>query len=474
MLDQYVLLIVNFACVAILARLLSPQETGLFAVATSIAFVVIEIRTFGVGEYLIREKETSAQTIRSVLGVMIIMSWGLAIVLILAAPWAAKFYNAADLRNLLWIIVIPFFLAPYCSIPTALLAREMNFAAILKINLAGTLVRNGVSIGLVLADFSYYGLAYGAFAGVVAEFLAATYYRPKNMPWVPDFKNISAIFSSGGMITFSKFLTSSSQNMSDLVLGRITSMNDVGLFSRGLGLIMFLNNALVKATSPVALPHLSQIRRSGGSVVDEYLRAVALVGAFTIPLFAVVNIAAYPMIFALFGNQWGESADLATILAFWAILQSLHCFAAHALMATGQEKLVLIRSLVLFFSRLILIAAAAVYSLKYVAYGFVLSGLIDFLLTTAIMRSALNLSTRRFLMAHLPNFIVAASCWSTLKLMTQFIQFESMNPWLALLIMGLSMLAVWLIALKLSRNSASFLIDEVVAWLVRKLSRATQ
>ena len=137
-LNQHSLQVISIVSIAILARLLSPDEIGIFSVATSIAFLATELRSFGVSEYLIREKEINTGKIRTVLGVMVIMSWGLAILLIGGAPWFAHFYDNPELRNLLWIISLPFFLAPHTAVPYALLVRDMKFTAILRINLLGS------------------------------------------------------------------------------------------------------------------------------------------------------------------------------------------------------------------------------------------------------------------------------------------------------------------------------------------------
>ena len=128
--NSYSLQAVSFVTVAVLARLLTPKEIGLFAVATSIAFLASSIRSLGVSEYLIREKEITAEQVKSVVGVVLVMSWGLGAVLLAASPWIAEFYGEQDLTLVLCIITIPFFLAPFTAVPFALMAREMNFSHI--------------------------------------------------------------------------------------------------------------------------------------------------------------------------------------------------------------------------------------------------------------------------------------------------------------------------------------------------------
>lgn len=454
MLGQYSTQLISFPATAILARLLSPDEIGVFAVASSIAYLAVEIRSFGVGEYLIREKEVDDNKLRSVLGVMMIMSWGLALILMGGAHWLAQFYDEPDLRYILWIIAIPFFLAPHSSVPFAILAREMKFDTILKINLIGCLARHVSSIGLVLLDYGYWALAWGTLIGVVAEFLMITYYRPGAMPWLPAFANVRHVFQVGFQISFAKVLYSTSQNASDLVLGRMASMADVGLFSRGLGLIQFIHSLLVKAVGPVALPHLAQVKRSGGNVADAYVNAVVLVGAFALPVFAVVNLSAHTMITALFGDQWGPSVKIASILSIWAILQAVHCFSAPALLSVGKERLFMVKEVLTFASKFAFIILTVPSGLEAVAWGFVAAAAFELLLCNVLLKMALGLTAYRLFVAFIPNVLVAAACWLTLKLMGMFIAFESMNSWLALLIIASAMTPVWLISLKLTANPA--------------------
>jgi O-antigen/teichoic acid export membrane protein len=453
-LNQYSLQIISLVSIAVLARLLTPGEIGVFAVATSIAFLAIEIRAFGVSEFLVREKEVDRQKVMSVIGVMMIMSWGLALLLIAGAGWIAAFYGVADLRAVIWIVTVPFFFAPYSTVPVALLTREMRFDAILKIDLFGSLVRNLSSIGLVMLGFGYFGLAYGTLAGIVAEFLAITYFRPAGMPWAPSFKDLGHVLRVGMQISASKFLNLTAQSASDLVLGRLATMRDVGLYSRGLGLILFLHNLLIQAVGPVALPHLAQVKRSGGSVRDAYLNSIVLVEAFSLPLFAVVHLAAYSMITALFGDQWTAAVEIASILALWEILRSLHCFATPALLAIGKERLVLLKEVCSFTVKFALLILAVPYGLEYVAWGFVLSGAIDFVLVSVLMKHVLGLGFVRLFVAFVPNLLVAAACWLALKAMTLQIDFESMNSWLALLIIASAMVPVWLLGLRLTNNMA--------------------
>ena len=453
MLNKYALQVVSFISVAILARLLTPEEIGLFAIASSLAFVATSLRTFGVSEYLVREKDINPAKVKTVVGVMVIMSWGLGTVFLFAAPWIADFYGQADLKDLLWIISAPFFLAPFCSIPLAILARDMRFDAILRSELTGCVVHNSVAILLVLKGFSYYGPAWGVLAGVVAEFLVITYFRPSTMRWMPSFRNIGEVFAAGTKISVSNLCLQASQNCSDLILGRMSTLNNVGIFSRGLGLILFLNELVIRAVGRVALPHLSRVRREGGDVAAAYLNAVALIGAVALPLFAVVNLTSDAMIVALFGDQWTFSAGLASTLTLWAMLQSMHCFAKPALLTVGQERLFLVKEVQSLAVKVVFIILALPYGLEAVAWAFVVSGVVDFVVVYFLLWLALRLNPLQMLASFLPNALVALACWGVLKGVHTALDLRQYNEWMVILITGCCMVPVWLLALKLTRNA---------------------
>jgi O-antigen/teichoic acid export membrane protein len=451
-LNKYLLQLISFFTIVVLSRLLTPEETGTFAVVSSLAFVATSLRTFGVGEFLMREKAIDTQVVRSVTGVMVLMSWSLGAFFLGVAPWVAGFYSTPVLADLLMIASIPFFLSPMVSIPFSLLARSMSFDKILKVELCGSLARNGGSIGLVLLGYSYYGLAWGMAAGVFVQFLVISFYRPEYMDWLPSFRNMGRIFSAGMKISISNMFLMSSKNSNDLVLGRMASMGDVGIFSRGLGLVYFLNDMVVKAVGPVALPHLSKVKRDGGDVAQAYLKATALIGAVALPMFAVVTLTSHAMVVGLFGPQWVFSAELASILAIWAMTQCLHCFAKQGLLTVKRDTFFLIKEAQSFFVKILLIILVAPSGLVAVAWAVAVSGVIDLIVASYLLKLALGIKFREMLASYLPNFEVAGLCWISLYLLKSLVALDEMNEWLSLLITVLTMLPVWLFALKITHN----------------------
>ena len=65
---EYSTQVIGFVSLMILARLLTPDEIGVYAVAGTASILATELSSFGVVQYLIREKDIHEEKIRSVLG----------------------------------------------------------------------------------------------------------------------------------------------------------------------------------------------------------------------------------------------------------------------------------------------------------------------------------------------------------------------------------------------------------------------
>ena len=92
--DSYLALPLQLVGTMIISRLLTPAETGVFAVAAVFAAFASTFRDFGITEYLIQENELDAEKIRAAFTVNIAISWAMALLLFFSAPLAADFYRS--------------------------------------------------------------------------------------------------------------------------------------------------------------------------------------------------------------------------------------------------------------------------------------------------------------------------------------------------------------------------------------------
>ncbi|PAV24474.1 hypothetical protein CF392_16070 [Tamilnaduibacter salinus] len=91
------------------ARLLTPEEIGTFAIASAVTMLLVEFRVLGAGNYLVREPEIDENSVRSALGLTILICGALGFGILLAGMPVASFYGIPDLAGIFAILSISFF-----------------------------------------------------------------------------------------------------------------------------------------------------------------------------------------------------------------------------------------------------------------------------------------------------------------------------------------------------------------------------
>src|SRR5665213_3324054 len=91
--ERYALIALSLISYVVVARLLTPAEIGIYAIATALIGMAQVIRDFGVGSFLIQEKRLTDAHIQSALGVSLLIGATLFAIFMLAAPFAGRFYG---------------------------------------------------------------------------------------------------------------------------------------------------------------------------------------------------------------------------------------------------------------------------------------------------------------------------------------------------------------------------------------------
>jgi len=442
-LSQYLLKVIGFASVIIMARLLTPEELGTYAIAGTVVLIASELKLMGAASFLIREKELSKKLIARGLGLALIFSWTLGFALFVFSTKLAAFFSMSRLDNIFCILSVAFLLTPFSSISTALLSRELRFDKILKISVGTELVRFFATIYLVLNQYSIEGLALGFLIGSICELLLVVIYRPSIMTYIPSFKNLAPIFKFGMYTSFTNLIAKFESNLSDLVIGKLGAASDVAYFSRGVGLFQFITTLISSGIWSVSLPYLSKVSRDGGDLPKAYSKATLMLGGICWPVLASAGVLSDELIMVLFGEQWQTSVVLAKILSIWAVIRVIHTFFPQLLITAKKEKYMLYKQLLLAVAVLALIYFSFPFGLEAVAWAMVVSSLVDLLIISIILYFVLGINPFGFLYSLKSNFFITFTCVLSAYIVKSFL-ITTDNQYIALISIAPILMITWL------------------------------
>jgi O-antigen/teichoic acid export membrane protein len=210
--QKYTSLLIGVPSIMLLARFLTPEETGIFSVSIALSNLAHMLRDFGVGDYLIQEHSLNREKLRTAFTITAGMAWLMALGLYLAGPAATDFFGEAGVGQVLSVIALNFVLIPFGSPASALMRRELAYGALYIKDTTEALTRNAASVTLAISGFSYMSLAWGSLAGIAAGTIATAILRPRDVwlrpslqycaRWSPSGKkSLSSIFSSNSPVT---------------------------------------------------------------------------------------------------------------------------------------------------------------------------------------------------------------------------------------------------------------------------------
>jgi O-antigen/teichoic acid export membrane protein len=369
--EKYLLVLLSLAGGMIISRLLTPAQTGIYAVAAVLLGVAQVLRDFGAGQYLVCERELNDAKLRAVLGASYLFAWPLAALTALLGAPLARFYAEPALAPLLQLLAVNFLLLPFSAVILPMLRRQMRFGAICAINLSHGLCSQLVAVTLAWHGFGYMSMAWGSVAASSAALLVTLWLSPAGMPWLPARAGIGKVIRFGAFATGGNLLDEAGSAAPDLVIGKLLGMDAVGIFGKAMTVLAVFHKAITNAVSPVVYPLYAAHVRGGDDVRAVYLRTVSYMTAFACPFFACVAVLALPILRLLYGAQWDAAAPLIRIMCFSSAIYSMSSMSRYFLVAIGQVRAQASIDAMVVPVRIALVLAAAPFGLAAVAWAIV-------------------------------------------------------------------------------------------------------
>lgn len=411
--------ILQLATTAYVARILTPGETGILAVASVFLSLAVSFRDFGVAEYLIQQQNATAEVIRASMAVNLVSSWTMAATLLLAGPWVADFYGAPELMWVLSIQALCLVLIPFGAVTLAWFRREMDARPLLVSQLVSQSTQALVTVVGVAAGAGVFALAWASAAGVLATVVVAWWYRPRWFPRWPSWRGASAVLRFGGHASGVFVANQLGRGAPDLVVGRLEGVSALGMFSRANGVVEMFNRLLMQAVQPVCMPYLAASMRQDGNLAPGLLRATALLTGAGVPCLALLGLGAFPAVRLMYGPQWGEAVPVAQVLCAAAAVELAYRLTEEALFVKGNSRAAHLMILQVQGLRVlgVLVGLGTGHGLIGAALGLLVAALVGAVVSQWNLSRHLGVSPRVMLRAMAPSGVLALGAASPLVLL---------------------------------------------------------
>ena len=310
----------------VLARLLTPEDYGIWGMALVVTGFLALFQDLGLSMATVQKREITREQVSALFWVNAALGAGIGLAACALAPAVAWWNDAPELVPVILAMGSAFLLNGLAVQHMALLRRQMRFGRIALLELAALVGGTAVGIGCAWAGLAYWSLVWMQVAN--ALFTAAGAWIL--CPWVPGRPRRAAI---GSMIGFGAHLLGSNvlnylgRSVDILLIGWRWGQEAVGFLERTMRV---MQRPLTQVNAPVthvAIPALSRVADQPERYRAAYLRFVDKVLLVTLPGVALLVATSDWVVAVLMGPQWDEAAEIFAILGLGALVQPLvHTF----------------------------------------------------------------------------------------------------------------------------------------------------
>lgn len=301
---QTISIVLQFASSVVLARYLTPYETGIFAVAIATMALLSLLQQLGLNALIVREEVLTDEVSQTSFAVNALISVVLSVLIVAASYGGALFLRDEGVRDVLLVLaVVPLFGIP-SFLPGANLERKGRFKELALISTTTGVIGAGTTIALAVLGFSYMSSAYAQVASSAAFSLMLSIVGRRHFSLKLSLSAWRRVADFGLQMLAVAGISTASQRLSEIMLGRLLGLSALGLYTRASGLNNLLWGNLHLAVGRVLLVDLAELNRQGISLRDRYKQTVAIATATLWPAFAGLAVIAEPFVRFVYGDRW--------------------------------------------------------------------------------------------------------------------------------------------------------------------------
>jgi PST family polysaccharide transporter len=305
----------QFVCLAILARLLTPSDFGVFAMATPFVFFIMNVGDLGLGSALLQQRDLNEGQASAVFRVNLLAGLVFAAVILAASPLTGLLYHDHRVSEVAAALSLTFVFSGLAAVQRALLRRALLFDALLRAQIAASAVSS-----LVAILFALYGAGYWALvARALADPLIYSVIIWRAAGWMPgraEWDDTTKFLLRYGRYHIQAVLLYSLGRQSDSVLiGWSFGSAELGPYALANRLFVLPVDQLSSPLGHVMIPALSRIRDDPDRLKRWYLKLLRLLTFLSFPPMFSLAFCADDVVHVVAGPQWRKAADILRVLA---------------------------------------------------------------------------------------------------------------------------------------------------------------
>lgn len=319
------------------ARILSPDDYGVFGLGLLLLGFVQSLVEFGVGVAVVAEKELESHDFAQLNSVSVLFGLAGSIVTIALAPLASLFFHSKNLTPVVMALGLTLFIGSFRTLPWAVLQRQLHFRNVAIYDAMQAVFVAGFSITLALLGFRYWTLVFAAVAASIISTTVTVLRHP--IPFArPDVRRLRGTLELGWLVVIERMGWYVYSNADFAVAGRVLGKAMAGVY----GLAWSLGRTVVDKVGVLVL----QITPA---IFAKVQRDIALIQRYFIHLTSALSLVFWPMtvgfalvtpefVHAILSSKWEDAIWPLTLLSGHSALTLIASMCGQVMLVRGDQR----------------------------------------------------------------------------------------------------------------------------------------
>ena len=307
--------LLGFVTIAVLTRLLSPEDFGTVAAASTILPFFFLLADLGFAAYIVQVAKTDQRMLSTAFWFSMSAGVVLCAGLVAIAPLMGAVFGDPGVVPVLQALALWVIFTAFGSVPMAMLRRNMRFAVLAGQGATAAVIAQVVAMVMAFSGMGVWALVgQSLVAPVITSILAwiSTRWHPNLMFSRREFATMARY---GGKVLGVEFVAMLRASGEAAVISSTLGIAALGYMNIAQRLVQVVQDLTGSAIVPVTTVAFARIRENQDRLLNAYLRALRMsYAALSLPL-TIVAVAAPMIVPIVFGKAWEASYPVAQILA---------------------------------------------------------------------------------------------------------------------------------------------------------------
>lgn len=315
--------ILAFGRIAILARILTPAQFGLFGIAALVLSLLETFTETGINVFLLQQKKNIDEFINTAWFISILRGFVISLLIFLSASAISGFFGFPNSINLLRLISFVPLIRGFINPSIVKYQKELKFNKEFKLRTILYLTDALIVVTVAFITKSASSLVWGLIGSSILEVILSFIYMKPRPSIKVDSRQFRLILSRGKWVTSYGIFDYLYQNIDDAIVGKLLGTSPLGFYQVAYKISSLPVSEVAEVFSKVTTPIYVKLSGDTERLKRAFIKTMVTSGILMILVSLIIIVFPRNIVLVVLGEKWLLTVPILRVLAIFGVLKGI-------------------------------------------------------------------------------------------------------------------------------------------------------